>query len=228
MVSLSTLFHVSPSGYSTSLTNLRALVWKSSRLMEPWKSLELHNSNQSIWFGWDVFLKQFKVPCKVVPVSISNLSFYFPFVCQFHSSFSRPVDDVVAFNTITSSIEWTSEENFHLFLPFPEAFQQTIIISPVQSWSLVTSSKVSHCSAWQKIRVTGNDPIGMEVIWNFHYLLMSILTGLTAPIQLTGLTIPIQLAGLTAVSRFVVVIVLQWCNAWVMLLCLLAAEAGHS
>ena len=39
IVSLNTLFCVSPSGYSAFLTNLRALVWKSSRLMEPWNSL---------------------------------------------------------------------------------------------------------------------------------------------------------------------------------------------
>ena len=38
-MSLSTLSQVSPSGYSASFTNHRALVWKSSKLMEPWKSL---------------------------------------------------------------------------------------------------------------------------------------------------------------------------------------------
>ena len=35
MISLSILFHVSPSGYSPSFTSQGALVWKSSRLMEP-------------------------------------------------------------------------------------------------------------------------------------------------------------------------------------------------
>ena len=38
-VSLSILFHVAPSGYYASFTNLRALVWKSYNFMEPWKSL---------------------------------------------------------------------------------------------------------------------------------------------------------------------------------------------
>ena len=39
IVSLSTMFHVFPSRYSASLTNLRAFMWQPSRLMEPWNSL---------------------------------------------------------------------------------------------------------------------------------------------------------------------------------------------
>ena len=40
----------------------------------------------------------------------------------------------------------TYEQNFHLLLPLPEAFHQTIVISPVQNWFLIDSCKVSHFS----------------------------------------------------------------------------------
>ena len=80
MVSLSILFHVSPSGYSPSFTSRRALVWKSYRLMDTWKSLEFHNCNQSIGFRWDVFFKRVKylltwfLLVSVIFPSVSHLS----------------------------------------------------------------------------------------------------------------------------------------------------------
>ena len=106
MVSLSTLFCESPSGYSASLTNLRALVWNSSRLMEPWNSLlnstiavKVFNLGEMCSSNSSKYLVMLFLLASVI------FSFYFSFVHQFHYGFSRPVDDVVAFNTITSSIE---------------------------------------------------------------------------------------------------------------------------
>ena len=85
MVSLSTLFQVSPSGYSASFTSLSALVWKSSKLMEPWRSFQFHNSNQSIGFWRNMFLKEGEIPVDLVSVCLCDLAFNFPLVHQLHA-----------------------------------------------------------------------------------------------------------------------------------------------
>ena len=93
-----------------------------------------------------MLFKNFKIPVGVVPVGIMDLSFYFLFVNEFHSNFPRPVNNVIAFDWVIGITEWTLEQNFHLLLSFPEAFHQTIVICPVQNWSLIDSCKVSHFS----------------------------------------------------------------------------------
>ena len=70
-VSLSMQSSVSPSGYSASFTKHGALVWKYSKLMEPWNScLSLTTAIKVLRFGNYVLFKQFKIPVYVIPISI--------------------------------------------------------------------------------------------------------------------------------------------------------------
>ena len=80
-----------------------------------------------------MFFKKFQIPFDIVPVSIMDFSFNFPFFHSFHACVSRPIYDVITLNWIIDIIEWTFEEIM---------LHQTIVISPVQNWALIDSWKV--------------------------------------------------------------------------------------
>ena len=178
IVSLSILFWVSPSGYSPSLTSLRDLVWKSSRLMEPWNSfLSFHNHNQSIGFRQNVFFKKLKIPCNIVPVGFSDYFFLFPICppipflflwtnrwcsCTWLHCQQHWVDLWTEF-PLSSSISWNvSSDHFHQSSPklVPYQFQQgepcislTIWQGTMEIihllWMIYGVSRYHQCQCWQ-------------------------------------------------------------------------------
>ena len=138
-----------------------------------------------------------------------DLFFNFPFVNEFHPNFTRPVNNVIAFDWIIGVIEWTFEQNFHLLsiswsIPSNHCHQSSPELVPY--WFLQGEPFLND-----------NLIISMEMslsVWK-HY-------GFLCPFH--NVQFRYSLTVLTAVILFVMVL----CNTTFQrdALCLVAAEAG--